>query len=42
MAKVYAGLIVKGKKTFAEVPDKIKEQVRQALIDRDREDLIVE
>ncbi|ERI73978.1 Uncharacterised protein [[Clostridium] symbiosum] len=42
MAKVYADLIVKGKKTFAEVPDKIKEQVRQALIDRDREDLIVE
>ena len=32
MAKVYADLIVKGKKTFAEVPDKIKEQVRQALI----------
>lgn len=33
MAVVYATLIIKGKKTFADVPDRIKEQVRQTLID---------
>ena len=32
MAVVYATLIVKGKKTFAQVPDKLKEQVREILI----------
>lgn len=42
MAVVYATLIIKGKKTFAEVPDKIKEQVRQVLIDLECEDLIGE
>ena len=31
MAVVYATLIIKGKKTFADVPDKIKEQVKQAI-----------
>lgn len=31
MAVVYATLIVKGKKTFADVPDKIKDQVRDTL-----------
>lgn len=35
MAVVYATLIVKGKKTFADVPEKIKEQVRQVLVDID-------
>lgn len=35
MAVVYATLIIKGKKTFAEVPDTIKEQVKQVLIDLD-------
>lgn len=35
MAIVYATLIVKGKKTFAQVPDKLKEQVREILIDLD-------
>lgn len=39
MAVVYATLIVKGKKTFAQVPDKIKEQVREVLIDLDCADL---
>ncbi len=29
MAIIYATLIIKGKKTFAEVPERIKEQVRQ-------------
>jgi len=33
MAVIYAALIVKGKKTFAQVPEKIREQVRQVLVD---------
>lgn len=40
MAIVYATLIIKGKKTFAEVPDRIKEQVKQVLIDLDCGDLV--
>lgn len=39
MAVVYATLIIKGKKTFADVPDKLKEQVKQILIDLDCGDL---
>ena len=35
MAVIYATLIVKGKKNFADVPDKIKAQVKQVLIDLD-------
>ena len=35
MAIIYVTLIVKGKKTFAEVPALIKEEVRQVLIDLD-------
>lgn len=35
MAIIYATLIVKGKKTFADVPDKIKEKVREVLTDLD-------
>lgn len=31
MAVIYATLIVKGKKTFADVPVKIKTQVREVL-----------
>lgn len=42
MAVIYATLIVKGVKTFSEVPSTIKEQVRQVLIDLECEDLIVE
>ena len=33
MAVIYATLIVKGKKSFADVPERIKEQVREILID---------
>ena len=33
VAVVYATLIVKGKKTFAQVPEKLKGQVREILID---------
>lgn len=40
MAMVYAALIIKGKKTWAQVPDRIKPEVRQALIDLDCEYLI--
>ena len=42
MAVIYATLIIKGRKTFAEVPEKIKEQVRQVLIDLECADLITE
>ena len=35
MALVYATLIVKGKKTFADVPARIQDQVKQVLIDLD-------
>jgi len=40
MAVVYATLIVKGKKTFTEVPTKLKEQVKKILIDLECEDLV--
>ena len=33
MARIYATLIVKGKKNFADVPARIKENVKQILID---------
>lgn len=42
MAVVYATLIVKGKKTYADVPAKLKEQVKQILIDLDCSELIIE
>ena len=35
MAVVYATLIIKGKKNFADVPERIEEQVKQVLIDLD-------
>lgn len=42
MATVYATLIVKGFKTYSQVPDKIKPQVREILIALECEDLITE
>ena len=42
MSMVYVSLIVKGKKEFSEVPDRLKDQVRQILIDIDCEYLIDE
>lgn len=33
MAVIYATLIIKGRKTFTQVPEKIREQVRQVLVD---------
>lgn len=41
MSTVYATLIIKGKKEFKDVPEKIKEDVRQVLIDLDCEYLAV-
>lgn len=35
MAVVYATLIIKGVKTYADVPAKLKDQVKQVLIDLD-------
>lgn len=37
MAVVYATLIINGKKVFSQVPDKIKADVRQVLVDLDLE-----
>lgn len=42
MAKVYADLIRKGLKTFVQVPNRIKDQVRQALVDQGLEALVEE
>ena len=42
MAVIYVALIIKGKRTFASVPETIKPQVREILIDLELEDLIVE
>ena len=35
MAIIYATLIIKGRKTYAQVPEKNKPQVKQVLIDLD-------
>ena len=42
MAIIYTTLIIKGRKTFAQVPAVIKEDVRQVLIDLDCGALAVE
>lgn len=42
MAKIYASLIIKDRKSFADVPEKDKEAVRKELIAKGREDLIIE
>lgn len=34
MEKVYANLIVKGERTIEEIPDRIRDAVRQILIDK--------
>lgn len=39
MAVVYATLIIKGRKKFSDVPDRIKDQVKEVLIDLDCGDL---
>ncbi len=40
MAEIYATLIIKEKKTYAQVPKKIKEEVKELLINLDCEHLI--
>ena len=40
MVKVYVALIIRGLKKFNQVPAKIKEQVRQRLIELELENLI--
>lgn len=42
MAVIYVALIVKGKRTFTSVPETIKPQVREILIDLELENLISE
>lgn len=42
MAVIYAALIVKGKKSIADVPEKIREQVKGVLIDLDVPELAEE
>lgn len=42
MSLVYVSLIIKGRKTFAQVPDKLKPEVKQYLIDMELEYLIEE
>lgn len=42
MAMIYVSLIIKGKKTFSQVPDKLKPEVRQILIGCDCAYLIEE
>jgi hypothetical protein len=42
MAVIYATLIVKGRKTYADVPEKLKVQVKEILIDLDLSELVTE
>ena len=42
MAVVYATLIIKGVKTINDVPERIREQVKQVLIDLDLPELAQE
>ena len=42
MAVIYVALIVKGKRTYAEIPEVIKPQVKEILVDLELEDLIIE
>lgn len=39
MAVIYATLIVKGKKDFSDVPERIQDQVKEVLIDLDLAEL---
>lgn len=40
MAMIYVALIIKGKRTFASVPQTLKSQVREILTDLELEELI--
>ena len=41
MAVIYVALIVKGKRTYADIPEVIKPQVKEILVDLELEDLII-
>ena len=40
MAKIYANLIIKGLRSFDQVPDILKNKVKQILIDLGKENLV--
>ena len=42
MAVIYATLIIKGRKTYADVPEKLKVQVKEILIDLELSELVTE
>lgn len=42
MVAIYVALIIKGKRTYAQVPAKLKEPVKQMLIDLELEELVQE
>lgn len=42
MAVIYVALIIKGKRTYASVPNVLKEQVKEMLIDLELGDLVTE
>jgi len=42
MAVIYVALILKGKRTYAEIPAVIKPKVKEMLVDLELEDLITE
>lgn len=42
IAQLWADKIIAGEKTFRQVPAKLKDAVRQILIDTGHEDLIIE
>lgn len=39
MANIYAALIIKGKKSINDVPDKIRDEVKQVLFDEGHPEL---
>lgn len=42
MVAIYVALIIKGKRTYVQVPERLKAQVKQMLIDLDLEELMQE
>jgi len=42
IARLWAQQIVDGNKTFSQVPTRLKEQIKEVLIELKREDLITE
>lgn len=42
MAVIYVALIIKGKRTFDSVPDLLKDQVKELLVDLELEALVTD